>query len=156
MWEVGAKVANKGLRALNRAELLEMLISVSRENEKLKADIRELEAKLAQKEISVERAGTLAEASLKLSGVFEAADAAAQQYLDNLKNSETKAAQTVAEAEDKAKSIVAEAQAEAKRTLEKAKAEADAYWNEAICGIKKTIAEYKGLGVPSEGGATEK
>ena len=33
----------------------------------------------------MEQAGTMAEASMKLNGVFEAADRAARQYLENIR-----------------------------------------------------------------------
>lgn len=78
-------MADKSLRKLKRAELLELLIEQGKENERLHGQIEELEKKLADKEIRLERAGTIAEAAFQLNGVLEAAEAAAEQYLDNLK-----------------------------------------------------------------------
>jgi len=77
--------AGKELRKLNRRELLEMLVEESRRNQELEERIRDLETRLEQRQVIAREAGSLAEAALKLNGVFEAAQAAADQYLDNLK-----------------------------------------------------------------------
>ncbi len=42
-------------------------------------------AQLEHKNIEILKAGSLAEAALRLNQVFEAADAAARQYLDNVR-----------------------------------------------------------------------
>ncbi|MBQ2327043.1 MAG: DNA repair protein, partial [Clostridia bacterium] len=68
-----------------RAELLEMLISQMKENERLQEQVEELAAQLEDRRIMLEEAGSIAEASLRLNGVFQAAEKAAQQYLDNIK-----------------------------------------------------------------------
>ena len=53
------------------------------------ARIRELEEEMAEwkesRRIELEKAGSLAEASLRLNGVFEAAQKDADQYLENLR-----------------------------------------------------------------------
>ncbi|MGN0405782.1 MAG: hypothetical protein ACI4F1_11210, partial [Bariatricus sp.] len=77
-------MTEKELRKLNRAELLEMLIAQSKEVEELRAQVSELRKKLDDREICLDQAGSIAEASVLLNGVFEAAQAAAQQYLENI------------------------------------------------------------------------
>ena len=77
-------MTEKELRRLSRAELLELLLAQAEENEKLKKRLRKTEAALADRRIAIEQSGTLAEAALKLNGVFEAADRAARQYLENI------------------------------------------------------------------------
>lgn len=77
-------MADKTLRKLKRAELLEMLIDQSKEVEELKRQVAELTGKLEDRQILLDRAGTIAEASFQMNGVLEAAQTAAQQYLDNL------------------------------------------------------------------------
>ena len=85
----------KELRRLKRRDLLELLLEQSKENEDQrmllavqKQKILHLEERLHDKRINIVESGTMAEAALKLNGVFEAAQAAAQQYLDNLKNTD--------------------------------------------------------------------
>ncbi len=76
---------NKELRRLSRRELLELLVQQERQNELLKARISELEDLLTERTIKIEKSGTLAEAALALNEVFESADRAAAQYLENIK-----------------------------------------------------------------------
>lgn len=84
-------VVDKTLQKLKRAEILELLLEQSRNNDSLKlqleektAVIGELKKQLTDRKIDIQNAGTIAEASFKLNGVFDAADKAAQQYLENL------------------------------------------------------------------------
>lgn len=86
-----ATLNDKQIQRLRRGELLEILIESSRENEMLRGqveglhdEIASLNGRLSDRSIKIEKAGTLAEAALSLNGVFDAAQAAAQQYLDNL------------------------------------------------------------------------
>lgn len=83
----------RSLRHAGRKELLELLLESRQENEQLQQVIRELreqnrllKAQLEDKHIKINKAGTLAEASLLLNGVVESTQAAAQQYLDNLQD----------------------------------------------------------------------
>lgn len=78
-------MTDKELKRLSRVELLEMLIALTEENEELKARLEQAQADLADRKIAISQAGTLAEAALRLNGVFEAADQAARQYLDNIR-----------------------------------------------------------------------
>lgn len=84
-------VVDKTLQKMKRAEILELLLEQSRNNDSLKlqleektAVIGELKKQLTDRKIDIQNAGTIAEASFKLNGVFDAADKAAQQYLENL------------------------------------------------------------------------
>lgn len=78
-------MTDRELRKLNRAELLELLLAKSRESERLRAQLKEANEKLANREILIEHAGSIAQAALQLNGVFEAADRAAEQYLENMR-----------------------------------------------------------------------
>lgn len=78
-------MTDKELRRLSRAELLEMLLAQTEENQRLKKRLQEAEEALEDRQIAMEHAGTMAEAALELNGVFEAADRAARQYLENVK-----------------------------------------------------------------------
>lgn len=78
-------MTDKELARLGRRELLELLIQQSKDMAQLQQELDEAKAQLARRDIAIESCGTLAEAALKLSGIFEAADAAAAQYLENIK-----------------------------------------------------------------------
>ena len=71
------------LRRLSRAELLEILIRLTNENEELKRNLNDAEGKLNDRKIMIGESGSIAEAALKLSDVFSAAESAAKLYLEN-------------------------------------------------------------------------
>lgn len=76
-------MAEKDLRKLNKVELLELLVEQGRENLALKARLEAAEAELAQRRIAIAESGSIAEAALKLAGVFEAAQKAVDLYREN-------------------------------------------------------------------------
>ncbi len=78
-------MTDKELKRIGRAELLELLLAQSEENEALQIRIEELEQELRHREIIIANAGTIADAAFQLNGVFDAAGAAAVQYLENIK-----------------------------------------------------------------------
>ena len=121
-------MTDQDLRKLNRKELLELLIASEKENTRLREHIQRQAAELAKKELTIQNAGTMAEAAIALNGVFEACDKAAAQYLENIKRrSEQIDAvhdRIVGEAEDKAISIVAGAEDFKQKMIR----EADEYW----------------------------
>lgn len=105
----------KELGKMKRIELLELLLDVTKENEKLRIKNRKLAKRLASRAVVAKKAGSIAEASLKLSGIFKAAQNAADGYLVSLKR-----------AEEDSENLVREAEAEAARIIEEAKKESAA------------------------------
>ncbi len=78
-------MTDKELKRLSRAELLEILLALVEENKKLKTCLEEAQSQLNNRQIMINKAGSIAEAALQLNGVFQAADAAAAQYLENIR-----------------------------------------------------------------------
>lgn len=78
-------MTDKELRRLNRRELLEMLIAETEENTRLRSELEQTREKLADRRILLEESGSMAEAALRINGVWEAADKAALQYLENVR-----------------------------------------------------------------------
>ncbi|MEE1282719.1 MAG: DNA repair protein [Acutalibacteraceae bacterium] len=78
-------MTDKELRKLSRADLLEMLLMQSKEVERLRSELDEANRKLENRKILLENSGSIAEAALKINEVFEAAQLAADQYLENIK-----------------------------------------------------------------------
>lgn len=72
------------LKKLTRQELLEMLIQSEKHVEQLERELEEAKKQLADRRIQLEQAGSIAEAALKISGIFEAAQKAADLYLENI------------------------------------------------------------------------
>lgn len=78
-------MTERELRRLRRVDLLEMMIALSKENEQLRAELEMTKQRLEQRRIAIEQSGSIAEAALRLNGIFEAAQTAADQYLENLR-----------------------------------------------------------------------
>jgi hypothetical protein len=75
----------KELKRLRRSDLLEMLLELSKENQALRQELAKARQQLQDRTIRIQESGSLAEAALRLNGVFEAAQAACQQYEENLR-----------------------------------------------------------------------
>lgn len=78
-------MTEKKLKRLNRSELLEMLLAQSKEVEHLKEELKIAKEALESKRRIELKAGSIAEASLKLTNIFEDAQKAADIYLQNIK-----------------------------------------------------------------------
>ena len=78
-------MTEKELLKLKRSELLEIMLAQSREIDKLREELEETKAKLEDREIRIEKAGSLAEASLRLTNIFEEAQKAVDLYVENRK-----------------------------------------------------------------------
>jgi len=72
------------LRKLSRQQLLELLLKQSRELDKVRAQLEEAQNALKDRQIRIRESGSIAEAALELSGIFEAAQQAADDYLYNV------------------------------------------------------------------------
>jgi len=78
-------MTSQELKKLRRADLLELLLEERRENEALRAQLKKAYEALKDRKIQMQKAGSIAEAALRLNDVFEAAQAAADQYLENVR-----------------------------------------------------------------------
>ena len=78
-------MTERELRRLSRADLMELLLAQRRENEQLRCILDQTQAQLADRSIRIDKAGSIAEASLQLSGIFTAAQDSCQYYMDNIK-----------------------------------------------------------------------
>lgn len=78
-------MAERELRRMSRTELIEIIYALKQHEVELEQQNAELEQKLADRTLRLEHAGSIAEASLALHQVFEAAQAAADTYLESVK-----------------------------------------------------------------------
>ena len=75
----------KALKKMSRKDLLQLLLLQSEEIDRLKKDLESKNKLIDSKLIMLKEAGSIAEASLKINKVFESAQEAANQYLENIK-----------------------------------------------------------------------
>ena len=78
-------MTDRQLRKANRSDLLKLLLEEKKENDRLQQQLSLLQAQLQQRQITIDQSGTLAEAALKLSGIFDAAESACQYYTENIR-----------------------------------------------------------------------
>ena len=83
---------NRNLSKLKKREILEIMLRQGEEIDSLRDKIEELEkeiaskeAELAKHEFEIEKFGSIAEASLQVTNIFEEAEKAAKIYIENLR-----------------------------------------------------------------------
>lgn len=113
--EAGAEMTRKELRRLSRAELLEMLIEQEEELNACKEQLAKAQAELANRRIQIANAGSVAEAALQLSGIFEAAQRACDLYTENVRKNNAAAPQRRAKPYDEDMPRVVRGSADARR-----------------------------------------
>ena len=97
-------MTDQELRRLSRADLIDIIYTLQQQKEQAEQQLAQAQAQLQDRQLRLANAGSIAEAALSLNGVFDAAQAAADQYLQAVR---TPAAETQAQKEQ----ILAERQA---------------------------------------------
>ena len=128
-------MTDQELKKLHRSDLLELLIAQEKENEQLRSQILQLKQRLEDRTIALEQAGSIAEASLQINGVFRAAQDAAAQYLDNIQRlsgqQEEICRRLEAETQEACRRMEEETRRTCQEQLSSAQAAADRFWTEA-------------------------
>lgn len=117
-------MAGKELRHMSRGELIDVIYALKKQQEELAAENEELRQQLSQRELKLQKAGSIAEAAMSLNQVFEAAQQAADQYLQAVYTN-------CGDAEEMAKGILADANAQAQKTLEEARRQSETMLSQA-------------------------
>ena len=118
-------MTERELRRLNRSALIELLIEQMEENKGLEDKLKEMEEELNSRSIVMAEAGSIADASLKLNHVFDAADQAAAQYLENVQAAYERCESVLMAANQRAASIIQNAQLEAQEIIDQAERESN-------------------------------
>lgn len=116
-------MTDRQLRKASRTDLLKLLLEQRKENEALQQEIQQLQQMLQQRQISIDQSGTLAEAALKISGIFDAAETACQYYTENIRSLSGRQ-------EEICRTMERETREKCDRMLEQAKQMAKVYWDE--------------------------
>ena len=142
-------MTEKELKKLGRAELLEMLIAQSKRADELQEKLEKAEAELNSRQLKVDDAGSIAEAALRLNGVFDAAQAASEQYLENIRllneRQEEICAKREAESKAEAERLLKETKDSCEKMMEQAKLDSAAYWAEVSTRLENFYVEHAGL-----------
>ena len=79
-------MTDKELKKLSKADLLSLLLTQSKEMDRLKEELAETRKQLEDRSILLEKSGSLADASLAIFHVLEDAQKAADLYLENVRS----------------------------------------------------------------------
>lgn len=138
----GRGVTKKELKRLSRTDLLELLLQERQENETLHAEIKCLKEQLADRIITIQNSGSIAEASLQLNGIFDMAQRAAEQYLENIRllsgKQEEICEQMEAKTAEKCSASEMDTKKRCEATTRKADEESSTCWNK----VSKDLDEF--------------
>ena len=116
-------MTDRQLRRASRADLLKLLLEQRKESEALRQQISQMEEQLQRRQIAIDQSGTLAEAALKLSGIFDAAETACQYYTENIRALSGRQEEICCAMEQ-------ETREKCERMMEQAKQMSRVYWDE--------------------------
>lgn len=140
---------DRELRRMRRAELVEIILALKQTEDRLRAENAALSAQLQERQIHIENSGSIAQAALELNKVFEAAQAAADEYIASVraanKNTDAAANALRAQAEAEAEQILAQAQTEAANLKARTQKECDEQAEAAARSRAQTEADCKAM-----------
>ena len=114
-------MTDKEFKRLSRAQLIDIIYEFQLKQDELTAENERLKKELADKRIRMSNVGNIAEASLEIHNVMQAAQAAAEQYLEEIRTiragTEERCQQLVQKAQQEADAILAKAHANATNYL---------------------------------------
>lgn len=108
-------MTDKEFKRLSRSQLIDIIYQFQLKQEDLIAENEKLKRALADKRILVDNSGNLAEAALEIHNVMQAAQKAAEHYLEEIQR----------RVDNEYQSIMEEAKAEAVALVKKARRKAD-------------------------------
>ena len=121
-------MTDQELRRLSRAELLDIIDTLLQQKEQAEQQLAQAQAQLKDKQLRIANAGSIAEAALALNGVFDAAQAAADQYLQGVRASAADMQAQLAQAQLQKQQILAEADQKAQQIVSTAERQAAEQW----------------------------
>ena len=133
------------LKAQYDRDLEALKLKQERETAQLREDLAQAKKALESRQIALNEAGSIAVAALQINGVFEAAQAASQQYIENIRSLSDRQAAICAqrdienrveverklkEAEEKCAAMEYASKRKCEAMEQEAKQKAEAYWGE--------------------------
>ena len=135
------------LKAQYDRDLEALKLKQERETAQLREDLAQAKKALESRQIALNEAGSIAVAALQINGVFEAAQAASQQYIENIRSLSDRQAAICAqrdmenrveverklkEAEEKCAAMEYASKRKCEAMEQEAKQKAEAYWGRGI------------------------
>lgn len=106
-------MADRDIRKLKRMELMEIIYQLKKSEQDLQTQVETLQNQLLDKNLKMEKAGSIAEAALLLTDVFTSAQKTADLYVEEIRKrheqTEAECRRMISEAQKEAEKIVQEA-----------------------------------------------
>lgn len=147
---------DRELRHMSRTELVEIIFALKQSEDQLKAENAALTAQLEDRQLHIQNAGSIAQAALELNKVFEAAQAAADEYLASVRaaaaaDGPADAQLTLAQAREQAEAMKQQTEADCKAMVAKAEQEVRARWAEFDRRASEVLDNYQKIDFLPEG-----
>ncbi len=127
---------DKELRRLKRSELIEIIYQQKKKEQELQKEIEHLKAQLNKKSLKLENVGSIAEAAISISEVVEAAQRAADIYLEEIKlrqkDAKHESEEIIKASTKESEYIISQSKKEASDIIAVAKKDAEAILQNAI------------------------
>lgn len=148
------------LKKMSKLELINKVTALNEEITGLKEQLAAAEDRLNSRTIELQEAGSIAEAALKLNGVFEAVQGAAEQYLENIallsgqqericeqreKESIEKSIKLMEQTAEKCSALEKETKEKCDKMVLSAKEETETYWELLSKKMDNFYKEHIGL-----------
>ena len=131
-------MTDRELKRLSRRELIDIIYELQLEHDAMQKE-------LSERAIVLSESGSIAEASLKLNKVFEAAEAAAEQYLISVKASAADIEEKVQRTNEQCQAVLQKTDAECSARLEAAEKEIARKWDTFQKKAAQLIQEHSEL-----------
>lgn len=141
----GDDMTDKELKHMSRADLIEIISQYQNREREQSETIKQLSAQLNERRTHIKNAGSIAEAALSVHHIFETAQAAADDFLAEVRaanaDKEAQGRMILESARAEADTIRAQAREEARGMTENARRECDAMYSQ----ITKLLKNYEEL-----------
>lgn len=121
-------MTDKEFKKLNRADLINIIYEMQKNEQALTGELEETKQALESKNMKIAEAGSIAEAVVGLNEIFERAQSAADEYLEQIRLSNSKQEKLLEDARKEAEDIVAQARIEADKIVARAEREVGERW----------------------------
>lgn len=118
-------MTDRELKRLNREELIDIIYELRKRYADSEAEIERLQAALKKRELLISESGSIAEAALKVNDVFEAAQAAADQYLLSIRAANADVDARIETVKKQCNEVLRQANLRAENIIKDAEASAD-------------------------------
>lgn len=138
-------MTDKELKHMSRADLIEIIYQYQNREQEQSETIKQLSAQLNERRAQLKNAGSIAEAALSIHKVFESAQAAADEFLAEVRSAnadkEAQGRMILENARAEADALRRQAKLDARNMTEEAKRECDAMYSQ----ITKLLKNYEEL-----------